>query len=86
MLIIIGFCATLCASPVDVVKTRYMNSAPGTYRGAIDCGLQTFMKEGPSAFYKGFLPSFSRLVSWNIVMWLTYEQAKRLVVRNYRDD
>jgi hypothetical protein len=30
-----------------------MNAAPGTYKGAIDCGIQTVMKEGPSAFYKG---------------------------------
>lgn len=60
-----------------------MNSAPGTYKGAIDCGIQTVMREGPAAFYKGFIPSFSRLVSWNIVMWVTFEQIKILVVQNY---
>lgn len=73
----------MCASPVDVIKTRYMNSAPGTYKGAVDCGIQTFMREGTSAFYKGFWPSFSRLVSWNIIMWVSYEQLKRVVVQNY---
>lgn len=71
-----GLCTTLAASPVDVVKTRYMNSAPGEYKGVKDCAVRMFMKEGPSAFYKGFAPSFSRLVSWNIVLWLTYEQFK----------
>lgn len=81
--VIAGFCATLCASPIDVIKTRYMNSTPGTYRGALDCAVQTFGREGPSAFYKGFMPSFSRLVSWNIVMWLTYEQLKKRVVVKY---
>ncbi|CAL8088124.1 unnamed protein product [Orchesella dallaii] len=78
-----GFCATLCASPIDVIKTRYMNSTPGTYRGAVDCAVQTFGREGPSAFYKGFWPSFSRLVTWNIFMWITYEQFKRVVVTKY---
>jgi solute carrier family 25 uncoupling protein 8/9 len=82
----VGFCATLCASPVDVIKTRYMNSEPGTFKGAIDCGLKTFMQEGTSAFYKGFWPSFSRLVSWNIIMWLSYEQLKRVVVRNMQHE
>ncbi|XP_029156379.1 mitochondrial uncoupling protein 2-like [Nylanderia fulva] len=71
-----GLCTTLAASPVDVVKTRYMNSAAGEYKGAIDCAIRTFVQEGPLAFYKGFIPSFARLVSWNIVLWVTYEQIK----------
>lgn len=71
-----GLCTTLAASPVDVVKTRYMNSAPGEYKGAIDAAVRMFVNEGPSAFYKGFVPSFARLVSWNIVLWVTYEQIK----------
>lgn len=71
-----GLCTTMAASPVDVIKTRYMNSAAGEYKGAIDCAIKTFVQEGSTAFYKGFVPSFSRLVSWNIVMWVTYEQMK----------
>jgi len=60
-----------------------MNSAPGKYKGALDCAVQAFRKEGATAFYKGFWPSFTRLVSWNIVMWITYEQMKRSVVQNF---
>ncbi|OXU30424.1 hypothetical protein TSAR_001861 [Trichomalopsis sarcophagae] len=71
-----GLCTTLAASPVDVVKTRYMNSSPGEYKGAIDVTVRMFINEGPMSFYKGFIPSFSRLVSWNIVLWITYEQIK----------
>ncbi|KAI5744750.1 hypothetical protein M8J76_004877 [Diaphorina citri] len=74
--VIAGFCATLVASPVDVVKTRYMNSKPGTYSGAANCAAQMFSQEGFNAFYKGFTPSFCRLVTWNIVLWLSYEQIK----------
>lgn len=111
--VIAGFCATVVASPVDVVKTRYMNSSKGKYKGAIDCAIRMSMQEGPSAFYKGyvflevftilkdlcdclfvvifsfrFTPSFYRLVSWNICMWITYEQIKKFVsVRiNKKDD
>jgi len=84
--VVAGFCATLCASPVDVIKTRYMNSAPGKYRGAVDCAIKTFKVEGSSAFYKGFWPSFTRIVSWNIIMWISYEQLKRVVVQQYHKD
>uniref|UniRef100_A0A3Q0RLP8 Dicarboxylate carrier UCP2 n=1 Tax=Amphilophus citrinellus TaxID=61819 RepID=A0A3Q0RLP8_AMPCI len=76
-----GFCATIVASPVDVVKTRFMNSVPGQYSGAVNCALTMLIKEGPTAFYKGFMPSFLRLGSWNIVMFVSYEQIKRVVVR-----
>uniref|UniRef100_A0A8C4VR52 Uncoupling protein 3 n=1 Tax=Gopherus evgoodei TaxID=1825980 RepID=A0A8C4VR52_9SAUR len=74
-----GFCATVVASPVDVVKTRYMNSTPGQYRNAFNCMLTMVILEGPTAFYKGFMPSFLRLGSWNVVMFVTYEQLKRAV-------
>lgn len=48
-----GFCATVVASPVDVVKTRYMKALPGQYRSPLDCMLKMVAREGPSAFYKG---------------------------------
>lgn len=48
-----GFCTTIVASPVDVVKTRFMNSTPGQYTSAINCAMTMLTKEGPSSFYKG---------------------------------
>lgn len=75
-----GFCTTIIASPVDVIKTRYMNSAQGQYSSAVHCALTMLQKEGPQAFYKGFMPSFLRLGSWNVVMFVTYEQLKRALM------
>ncbi|XP_018418922.1 PREDICTED: mitochondrial brown fat uncoupling protein 1 isoform X2 [Nanorana parkeri] len=75
-----GFCTTVIASPVDVVKTRYMNSPPGQYKSALNCALTMITKEGPTAFYKGFVPSFLRLGSWNVVMFVSYEQIKRAMM------
>ncbi|KAJ8267028.1 hypothetical protein GJAV_G00137480 [Gymnothorax javanicus] len=75
-----GFCTTIIASPVDVVKTRYMNSAQGQYSSALNCAFTMVTKEGPTAFYKGFMPSFLRLGSWNVVMFVTYEQLKRAMM------
>lgn len=73
-----GFCATVVASPVDVVKTRFMNSPPGQYGGAMDCAVKMAREGGIFTFYKGFMPSFVRLGSWNICMFVTFEQLKRL--------
>ncbi|XP_029353862.1 mitochondrial brown fat uncoupling protein 1 [Echeneis naucrates] len=75
-----GFVTTVIASPVDVVKTRYMNSPPGQYKSAINCAWTMMTKEGPTAFYKGFVPSFLRLGSWNIVMFVSFEQIKRAMM------
>ncbi|XP_051893454.1 mitochondrial brown fat uncoupling protein 1 [Pristis pectinata] len=75
-----GFCATVVASPVDVIKTRYMNSAPGQYKSALQCAQTMLLKEGPTAFYKGFAPSYLRLGSWNVVMFVSYEQLKRAMM------
>ncbi|KAM6157696.1 putative mitochondrial transporter UCP3 isoform 1-T1 [Rhynchocyon petersi] len=76
-----GFCATVVASPVDVVKTRYMNSPPDRYRSPLDCMLKMMAQEGPKAFYKGFTPSFLRLGAWNVVMFVSYEQLKRALMK-----
>lgn len=82
--VIAGFCATLLASPVDVIKTRFMNSPKGRYRGAMQCALETRRNEGFLAFYKGFNASFTRLVAWNVCLWLTYEQLKKGVLAFYK--
>jgi len=75
--VVAGVTATVVASPVDVIKTRYMNSPRGLYRGVLHCTQQTAVNEGFKAFYKGFYASCSRIVSWNIVLWLTFEQMKK---------
>lgn len=80
--VVAGITATLVASPVDVVKTRFMNSPSGKYRGALHVARETARTEGAMAFYKGFNASCIRLVSWNIVLWLSYEQLK-LVAKDF---
>ncbi|KAF7660868.1 hypothetical protein LDENG_00273320 [Lucifuga dentata] len=53
-----GFCTTVVASPVDVIKTRFMNSGMGQYSNAIHCALMMLRNEGPTAFYKGYAGTF----------------------------
>lgn len=72
-----GFNACVVGSPVDVLKTRIMNAAPGQYAGPLDCLYQTIKTEGFGAFYKGFTPNVMRLAGWNCCMFLTLEQVKK---------
>jgi solute carrier family 25 (mitochondrial uncoupling protein), member 8/9 len=77
-----GFVATVVGSPVDVTKTRLMNQKPGVdgkmpYKNAFDCIWKTLKNEGPAGFYRGFIPNFGRICSWNIVMFLSFEQLKK---------
>jgi len=78
-----GLAATLLASPADVIKTRYMNSPQGVYRGVLHCALEMRRREGLGAFYRGVNASFTRLVSWNIFLWLTFEQFKAAIASYY---
>ena len=70
---IAGFVAAFVGSPVDVTKTRIMNAKPGTYNGVADCVVKTFKNDGLLAFYKGFVPNASRIVSWNICMFVSLQ-------------
>lgn len=72
-----GFVAVCIGSPVDVVKSRMMGDS--AYKSTLDCFIKTLKNDGPLAFYKGFLPNFGRLGSWNVIMFLTLEQAKKFV-------
>ncbi|KAM5552149.1 mitochondrial uncoupling protein 1-like, partial [Rosa sericea] len=61
-----GFFAVCIGSPVDVVKSRMMGDS-SAYKNRIDCFVKTLKNDGPLAFYKGFIPNFGRLGSWNVI-------------------
>lgn len=48
------------------------------YTGPIDCVMKTARNEGLLAFYKGFVPTFTRQAPYVVVMFVTMEQLKRL--------
>ncbi|KAK3510781.1 hypothetical protein QTP70_022488 [Hemibagrus guttatus] len=73
---IAGGCATFLCQPLDVLKTRLMNSK-GEYRGVLHCLTET-AKLGPLAFYKGLVPAGIRLVPHTILTFMFLEQ-----LRNY---
>uniref|UniRef100_A0A8C4LPQ9 Mitochondrial brown fat uncoupling protein 1 n=1 Tax=Equus asinus TaxID=9793 RepID=A0A8C4LPQ9_EQUAS len=80
--VIARFCATVLSSPVDMVKTTFVNSPPGQYTSVPNCATTMLTKEGPSAFFKGFVPSFLRLGSWHVIMFVCFEQLKRELMKS----
>ncbi|XP_009694946.1 PREDICTED: mitochondrial dicarboxylate carrier [Cariama cristata] len=72
---IAGGCATFLCQPLDVLKTRLMNSQ-GEYRGVTHCAVET-AKLGPLAFYKGFVPAAIRLVPHTVLTFVFLEQLRK---------
>ena len=72
-----GFVACVVGSPVDVLKTRMMNKTPGQPTNVFSIISWTLSNEGPGAFYKGFTANFARLGSWNLIMFVTFENIKK---------
>jgi len=67
--------ATVLTQPIDVLKTRAMNAKAGQYNGLLDICKHTY-REGPSAFFKGFVPAFIRLGPHTILMFVILEQLR----------
>ena len=74
-----GFTACIFGSPLDVLTTRHMNS-PGKYKGPFDALSKIVRKEGIFVLYKGFAPNVCRLGFFNMILWLTLENVKKVVM------
>jgi solute carrier family 25 protein 14/30 len=76
------FCATT-TSPVDVVKSRYMNQQFQDGKGVMysstrDCFVKTIKAEGIAGLYKGWLPNWFRIGPHTVITFLILEQLRRL--------
>ncbi|XP_017734750.1 PREDICTED: mitochondrial dicarboxylate carrier-like [Rhinopithecus bieti] len=70
-----GGCATFLCQPLDVLKTRLMNSK-GEYQGVFHCAVET-AKLGPLAFYKGLVPAGIRLIPHTVLTFVFLEQLRK---------
>lgn len=86
-----GLCTAIAISPVDVIKTKYMNDAKlktisptgeiikgGKYNGVIDCVVKSVKTEGYRVLLRGFLPSYARLCPHFLLSLPLYEQFRKL--------
>ena len=80
-----GFVTNCVTSPIDMVRTRYMNQKkdhnkkPVLYRGTIDCIVKTVRKEGLFGLYKGFIPNWTRTGTHTVVTFFVFEQLRAFV-------
>ena len=70
-----GAIATTLTQPLDVLKTRAMNSAPGEFKNLWEIVCHT-AKLGPLGFFKGYVPAFVRLGPQTIITFLLLEQLR----------
>ncbi|XP_049418242.1 mitochondrial dicarboxylate carrier [Epinephelus fuscoguttatus] len=70
-----GGCATILCQPLDVVKTRLMNSKL-EYGGVFHCLTET-ARLGPKAFYKGLVPAAIRLIPHTVFTFMFLEQLRQ---------
>uniref|UniRef100_A0A3Q3SU69 Solute carrier family 25 member 10 n=1 Tax=Mastacembelus armatus TaxID=205130 RepID=A0A3Q3SU69_9TELE len=70
-----GGCAIILCQPLDVVKTRLMNSKM-EYKGVLHCLTET-AKLGPKAFYKGLVPAAVRLIPHTVFTYIFLEQLRQ---------
>ncbi|KAL7377930.1 hypothetical protein ABVT39_006366 [Epinephelus coioides] len=73
--VLAGGCATILCQPLDVVKTRLMNSKL-EYGGVFHCLTET-ARLGPKAFYKGLVPAAIRLIPHTVFTFMFLEQLRQ---------
>lgn len=70
-----GTAATIACTPVDVVKSRIQN-AKGKGLGVSSVIADAMKKDGPTVFFRGFLPAWTRLQPQTTLLFLFFEQYK----------
>ncbi|XP_043259440.1 putative tricarboxylate transport protein, mitochondrial [Colletes gigas] len=68
-------------TPIDVVKTRMQGLEASKYKNSIDCVVQIWKNEGPSAFYKGTVPRLSRVCLDVAITFMIYDSFMELFNR-----
>lgn len=79
-----GFFMTCTVSPFDIIRTRLMNQPTDAkiYNGFIDCFSKILANEGPTGFYKGFIPIWGRFAPATTFQLVIFEQLRRVAGMN----
>jgi solute carrier family 25 uncoupling protein 27 len=78
-----GGLGQLIATPFDLVKVRLISDRNRSqYSGFLDCVKKIYRAEGRIGFYRGWLPSVQRALMVNIGELSTYDESKRIILRN----
>lgn len=72
--IVAGFAAVGLSCPADVLKSRIQNSAPGEFKGLLDCASQMVKSEGALSLWKGAGPAWIKLTPHTIISFIVLEK------------
>ena len=73
--IAVGVIATAVASPADNIKTVYIDKSH-LYKNLYMCVRDKWVNEGWKSFYNGAFYNGTRLVIWNVVMFVSFKYFK----------
>ncbi|XP_072287689.1 mitochondrial adenyl nucleotide antiporter SLC25A25 isoform X3 [Pyxicephalus adspersus] len=78
-----GVIAQSSIYPMEVLKTRMALRKTGQYHGLLDCGKKIWLKEGVSAFYKGYVPNMLGIIPYAGIDLAVYETLKNAWLNRY---
>lgn len=78
-----GLAFTTASAPADIIKTRLMADTSSKYRGSVDCLLDLLRVDGPSALFRGWTPSATRIAPHFTIVGVLMEQVRWLVGVGY---
>lgn len=76
-----SFCMAVAIAPLDMMRTKLMNQPVDgkaiknqqVYKGFYDCFTRIMKKHGPLAFYRGFVPLYTRMLPATILQLGIFE-------------
>ncbi|KAM8926459.1 mitochondrial adenyl nucleotide antiporter SLC25A23 isoform 2-T2 [Lycaon pictus] len=81
-----GATAQTIIYPMEVLKTRLTLRRTGQYKGLLDCAWQILEREGPRAFYRGYLPNVLGIIPYAGIDLAVYETLKNRWLQQYSRD
>ncbi|XP_024850718.1 mitochondrial adenyl nucleotide antiporter SLC25A23 isoform X3 [Bos taurus] len=75
-----GATAQTIIYPMEVLKTRLTLRRTGQYKGLLDCAWQILEREGPRAFYRGYLPNVLGIIPYAGIDLAVYEDHQVLPI------
>uniref|UniRef100_A0A8D2DV66 Mitochondrial adenyl nucleotide antiporter SLC25A23 n=1 Tax=Sciurus vulgaris TaxID=55149 RepID=A0A8D2DV66_SCIVU len=78
-----GATAQTIIYPMEVLKTRLTLRRTGQYKGLLDCALRILEREGPRAFYRGYLPNVLGIIPYAGIDLAVYETLKNRWLQQY---
>ncbi|KAI9297764.1 mitochondrial carrier [Neoconidiobolus thromboides FSU 785] len=78
--ILAGLVAAITTSPLDTIKSRYMNQPKDLiYHSPLHCATSTIKNEGFMALYKGFFPNWIRIGPHTVITFIILENLRKLL-------